>query len=763
MQRNLLRNLLFLATAIVLLGASVAAMRSVLVHADMSQRVNLTTQAAPLLQHAQLLHAADSAQQLNLSIGLHLRNETTLNTYLQALYDPQSPSYHHYLTAGQFTQLFAPTPEQVQQIVGYLQQQGFTITGVSSNDLLIDARGSVAQAQQSFQTQINTYQLGARTFYANSVSPSIPATLSPLITSIGGLDNSVQYQPLYQRAMIRRAHQLASPSGLTPKDLANGYDLTPLQNSGILGDNQTVALFELDGYQQSDVNQYFQQYGLNTPNISRVLVDNATGMAGQGAVEVELDMEVMAGIVPQAAQIVYEGPNTTQGLNDTYNRIVADNKAQVVSISWGMCEAASGNAELQTLDNIFKQGAAQGMSFVAAAGDSGAYDCQNINLGVDSPASDPYVTGVGATSLQLINGTYGSEAVWANPNETQRGPKGAGSGGGFSNFFKQQSWQVGPGVQSQYSNGMRQLPDVAAVGDPTTGYSVYCTVTNAGCPATGWMTVGGTSAAAPLWAATLCALNQYLQTQGKARLGFANPSLYAMFNVQQQYPAFHDIVAGNNLFYQATAGYDVASGIGSPDAYNLARDLVSPSAAGPLPTPTPGSTPSPTPTPPPPASPITLISNGGFENGSAPWQESSAQGYQMVDPSNPHTGQYSAYLCGYMSCDDRLWQTFTVPTNYQHFVITYWWYADTNKSTRQCQDTFSSQLQNSGGGVLRVLQQSCNTNATNAWVQESYDITGALNASKGKTVTLFFHGTNAPGQYQTSDFFVDDVSIVATA
>ncbi len=759
MQRTLLRNLLFLAFAILLLGASMVAMRSILAHAALNQRVSLTTQAVPLLQHAQLLHAADSAQALDLSIGLQLRDQAALDTYLQALYDPRSPYYHQYLTPEQFNQLFAPTSAQVQQVTSYLQSQGFTVTGVSSNHLLIDATSSVAQAQQSFQTQINTYRLGMHTFYANSTPPSIPAALSTLITSISGLDNSAQYRPLYQQAIAQHVRHLAGPSGLTPQNLASAYDLAPLQNSGILGDNQTVALFELDGYQQSDLNQYFQQYGLNTPNISRVLVDNATGAAGQGAVEAELDIEVMAGIVPHAAQIVYEGPNTTQGLNDTYNRIVADNKAQVVSISWGMCEAASGNAELQTLDNIFKQGVAQGMTFVAAAGDSGAYDCQNSNLGVDSPASDPYVTGVGATSLQMNNGTYSSELVWSNPSETQRGPKGAGSGGGLSSFFKQQSWQVGLGVQNQYANGMRQIPDVTAVGDPTTGYSVYCTVKNAGCPATGWMTVGGTSASTPLWAATLTALNQYLQAQGKARLGFANPSLYAMFNVQQQYPAFHDVVAGNNLFYQATAGYDEASGIGSPDAYNLARDLVSPSVGGLLPPPTPGSTP----TPPPSMSPLSLINNGGFENGQTPWQESSAQGYQMVDPSNPHTGQYSAYLCGYMGCDDRLWQTFTVPAGYQHFVLTYWWYADTNKNTNQCLDTFTSQMQNSAGGVLRVLQQSCNTNATNAWVQESYDITGVLNAYQGKTVTLFFHGTNAPGQYQTSDFFIDDVTITATA
>ena len=130
----------------------------------------------------------------------------------------------------------------------------------------------------------------------------------------------------------------------------------PLQSAGTLGDNQTVALFELDGYQSSDVTQYFQNYNLGSPVITNVLVDGFSGSAGQGAIEDELYIEVVAAIAPRAKQIVYEGPNTTQGLNDTYNKIVTDNKAQVVSTSWGLCETSSGTSELQTLDTISSKG-----------------------------------------------------------------------------------------------------------------------------------------------------------------------------------------------------------------------------------------------------------------------------------------------------------------------------------------------------------------------------------------------------------------------
>ncbi|GAC1402293.1 MAG: hypothetical protein NVSMB49_18180 [Ktedonobacteraceae bacterium] len=765
MQRNVVRSLFMSVAALVLVSLSVTALHETIAHADMHS-IKLNAQMVPLVQHAQLLQAVDTSQQAQLAIGLQLRNGTNIDSFLNALYDPQSPQYHHYLTPDQFTQLFAPTPDQVQQVTSYLQNQGFTITNIAPNNLIIDATGSIGQAQQSFHVQINRYQLGNHTFYANDAPPSLPASIGSLISSISGLDNSTQYHPLYHR-MLHTA-QAGPIGGLGPKDLATAYDATPLQSSGMLGDNQTIGLFELDGYQANDVRQYFQNYGITPPNLSTVLVDGFNGNAGQGAIEAELDIEIAGGIAPHANQIVYEGPNTTPGLNDTYNKIVTDNKVQIASISWGLCENSSGSAELQTLDTIFKQGAAQGISFIAAAGDAGAYDCQDTNLNVDSPADDPYVTGVGATSLQTNNGAYGSESVWSDPTQIQRGPKGSGSGGGLSTQFKQPSWQSGPGVQNKYSNGYREVPDVSAAGDPKPGYSVYCTVTNAGCPPTGWLTIGGTSAAAPFWASSLLLVNQYVRTHNAGVIGHVNPALYHLFNTQQQYPAFHDVTTGNNLFFPATPGYDLASGIGSPDVYNIARDLTAPSASGgsTAPTATPTLTPSPTlaptdtpqPTPSPTQIP-SLIQNGGFENGQDPWQQHSSQGNPIIDPSNPNTGQFSAYLCGYPGCDDRIWQTFTVPTAYTRITLTYWWYSDTNKTTQQCQDTFSTKLQTPNGGQVRTLQQSCNTNATNTWVQQSYDVTSTLSAFKGKQITLIFRGTNVQGQYQTSDFFVDDVAM----
>jgi kumamolisin len=725
-----------------------------------STRMTLTGQTVPLVQHAHLLHVANTTQQVQLSIGLQLRNEGTLDNFLQEVSDPQSSMYQHYLTPDQFAQYFAPTSDQVQQVSNYLQSQGFAITSVASNNLLIDADGSVGQAQQAFRVQINSYQLGNQQFYANSTAPSLPAKIGALVSSISGMDNSVHSHPLLQRSLrhtsSKRATRIGPVSGLSPKDLASAYDVTPLQQSGLLGENQTIALFELDGYQKSDLNQYFQYYGLNTPSITNVLVDGTSGSAGQDAIETTLDIEGIGGIAPRAKQIVYEGPNTFQGMNDTYNKIVTDNKARIISTSWGLCETSSGTAELQALDTIFKQGAAQGMTIFAGSGDSGAYDCQDTNLTVDSPASDPYVTGVGATTLQLNAGAFVSESVWSDPSQVQRGPKGGGSGGGLSHTYKQPSWQVGPGVQNEYSNGYRQVPDISAFGDMTVGVTIYCTVKNAGCPLTGWTIAGGTSVAAPFWAASLALVNQYLQTNNASPVGQINTSLYRIFNSSQPYAAYHDVTTGNNLYYPATSGYDFGSGIGSPDVYNFARDLLA-LITHIVPTPTVMPSPSPT-----QSTTQSLLQNGGFESGASPWHESSAMGYEIIDPSRPHTGLKSAYICGYAGCTDRIWQTITVPANYSSLAVSYWWYSDSTKTTSQCQDTFTSNFQTASSSVIGTLQQSCNTDATNAWVQETFDASSMLAAYKGQTVTLFFQGMTVSGVAQTSEYFVDDVSVTAS-
>ncbi|HXZ05151.1 MAG TPA: protease pro-enzyme activation domain-containing protein [Ktedonobacteraceae bacterium] len=788
MKHTLVCKLGITCVAFIVVSISVLSI-AVIANAKQNSPYVLTNQTVPLVSQAHLVGEANAQQQLNLSIGLQLRNQQELQTLLREMYSPQSSSYHHFLSPQQFVDEFGPTSEQQQQVIDYLQQYGLSVTHISSNHLLIDASATVFQAEATFKVSINNYKLGKNLFYANANPPSIPGPLASIITSIGGLDNSVHMHPLSDLHPKKSNQPHAGQGGgYAPSDLNGAYDATPLLQTGVQGNNQTVAVFELDGYQSSDVTQYFQTYNLGSPSISNVLVDGFDGSAGAGAIEVELDIEVVAAMAPKAAQIVYQGPNTTQGVNDTYNQIVSDKKAQIATISWGECESQTGNSELQTLDNILSQGSAEGIAMYAAAGDSGAYDCNDTNLAVDSPASDPNITGVGGTNLQLNNAAYGSESVWSNPSDTQRSPEGAGGGGGISSFFKEPSWQTGPGVQDQYSNGNREVPDVSADADPATGYSVYCTVTAAGCSSSGWITVGGTSAAAPLWAGSTALINEYLQNQQKSRIGFADPVLYGLENATQQYPPFHDVTSGTNLYYPATAGYDEASGWGSPDIYNIARDVAgggttppptptqspSPTAtATPVPSPTtqpspsptsigtpsPGPTDTTTPTPPGPTG--SIIQNGDFEQGSASWQESSAGGYEIVDTANPHSGSYSAYLCGYSSCDDSISQGFAVPRIVSSIVISYWWFGETSHIfTHNCLDKFTVELLNTNGNTIGKIQAACNTDAKGNWQQVNFNATSLLSKYAGQPVTLVF-GATTSSSWVTSSFFVDDVSVSA--
>jgi subtilase family serine protease len=526
----------------------------------------------PALQGLTPTNASPASRQLDLSISLNLRNRAALDSLIQAQSDPHSALYHQYITPQQFTSMFAPTVASVNQVVTYLHSQGLQVHSVSSNHLLIDASGSLSTVEKAFSVGISDYSLKGRSVYAPTSEPSVPTSLAGMVLNISGLDNVAQYRHAATQM------QTADPAGgFAPSDLRAAYDMNPLISS-TTGTGQTTAIFELDGYIPNDVTTYLNNHSLGAAKFSNVFVDGTTNTAGAGAIEVELDMEVVSAVAPGANQKIYIGPNSTTGVNDTYNRIVTDNIAKVVSTSWGECESVSGNSELSALDNIFAQGAAQGQTIFAASGDSGAFDCNTSALAVDSPADDPHVVGVGGTNLQVGTGSvYGSESVWSNASDTQRSPNGSGGGGGLSTFFAKPSFQTGTGVDT---NTMRHVPDVSADADPASGYAVFCTASASGCPASGNVEVGGTSAAAPLWAGIATDTNAFLAGQGKSQLGNVNAELYTLFNTTQSFPAYHDITVGNNLHFNATAGYDLASGIGTPDVWNFARDAAGVTSGG---------------------------------------------------------------------------------------------------------------------------------------------------------------------------------------
>ena len=191
-----------------------------------------------------------------------------------------------------------------------------------------------------------------------------------------------------------------------------------------------------------------------------------------------------------------------QGVNDTYNKIVTDDIAKTSARAGACANQLSGTSELAAARYHLPGGRAQGQAIFAAAGDAGAYDCGITNWASITPADDPNVVGVGGTTLNTGTAAPSPANGLVMHHCTSEGPKGAGGGGGLSTYFAQPSYQSGHGVSNRVSNGKREVPDVSADADPNTGYSVYCTVTAAGCSSSSlWTVVGGTSAAAPLWTA----------------------------------------------------------------------------------------------------------------------------------------------------------------------------------------------------------------------------------------------------------------------
>jgi kumamolisin len=282
--------------------------------------------------------------------------------------------------------------------------------------------------------------------------------------------------------------------------------------------------------------------------------------------EVVLDIEMMVGLAPKASKIVvYEGPNSSAGVIDTYAKIASDNTAQQISSSWGEAEDQAAAADMKSENTVFKQMVAQGQTLYSASGDSGADD-DGSKLSVDDPSGQPYVIAVGGTTMTIgSNGAFQSETTW---NELAGG-EGA-SGGGISTVWSLPSWQKNAATaDKQASKTMRNVPDVSLNADPVTGYGIY--------QGGQWQVVGGTSAAAPLWAAFNALVNSQRLSNKLTATGFIAPALYAVGEGSSYSSSFNDIVQGTNGTgsdsFSADTGYDNASGWGSFKGAGLLQQL----------------------------------------------------------------------------------------------------------------------------------------------------------------------------------------------
>jgi kumamolisin len=550
---------------------------------------------------------------ITFSIGLRLRNASGLQTLLYDLYTPASALYHHWLSTAQFQARFAPSPAERKAISSWLSSRALQ-AAENCDNLLITAYGRVDRVEAAFGTNLFLYREGGRTVFANASPVHVPRGLAPFIISVSGLTNAYRPHPL--GATRLPAQQV---NGFTPSDVANFYGFTQLYNQGHTGSGRTIALAEFTGIDNGDITTYDTQFNLPAPSLQLVPI-TVGGTVGGATInvkeqgEAEMDIEIAHGMAPGATLLVYQAPDSTNASN-VYCHIVQDNRADVMTASYGLDErgaTSAGTNEVILQDSLFQQAAAQGQSFLAASGDNGAYDVPDYDpttapLQVDFPASDPWITGVGGTSIFQNPDGSTSETAWSDASHK------AGSGGGLSTYWRRPTWQTGPGVDNKYSNGFRQVPDIAALGDQNNpGYQIY-SVDNQG--NLGWGITGGTSASSPLWAAFTAIADGAIGH----RAGFLNPPLYTLGASAN--PPFHDITQGDNLYYPATPGWDFATGWGSINGPALLNALAgsavyTPPPTTPTPTPTPTSTPRSTATPthtPVPPKPKVLKCKKGYK------------------------------------------------------------------------------------------------------------------------------------------------------
>jgi subtilase family serine protease len=565
---------------------------------------------------------------IELDVALRPRDPAGLASFVSGVSNPGSQEFRKYLRPGAFGSRFGATAATVTSAVASLEALGLHVGPVASNHLVLEVSSTVAVAERAFATTLERYRFDSRVVYANLVAPRVPAPLANKIQAIVGLNDLASAQPASlvgspgsQPAQTSHGSAVTDiPGGPQPcpaasvgtsstgpytaDQVASAYGLSSLYAAGDLGAGQTVAIVELEPFDAANVRTYDECYfgtaqGVamaSSPHLNVIDVNGTLpGVTSSQDVESTLDVEEISGFVPQATVDVYESPNITTGPVDVYNAIVSQDLAKVVSTSWGTCEAQAGPSSVLAAEaNLFEEAAAQGQTVVAASGDDGSSDCSDpsgyplANTAVDDPSSQPYVTGVGGTTLKSLGSPSTATSPAVAPVETAWNSDGVAGGGGISSVWAMPGYQLHsqPSLRviKPYSSRKpcnapsgfcREVPDVSADADPNTGLMINWS----GSGGNGWGPLGGTSIASPLWAA-LVALADALPACDGRPIGFLNPSLYWLAGLSRAAYAssFNDVRKGNNHLpqfpkwwqYGAGVGYDLVTGLGSPIATNAA-------------------------------------------------------------------------------------------------------------------------------------------------------------------------------------------------
>jgi subtilase family serine protease len=532
--------------AIVVLGVTVVACGSTTAQAP--RPAGKDTQPPPALavaiRQATHLGPAGPGTQVNLSLGLRVRQPELLAALL-AQGKTVSPAV--------YTAEFGPSPALVQRALDVLGQGGFRATWRPGSGL-IAADGPAPAAASLLGIDIENYRLADGTFFYASVDqPRLPAPLAAVVASVTGLDN-------YRHARSYAVRQ----GGMTPADVILFYNLKPLRDSGLDGTGETIVLPEIDDLANlNDLNKFATKVGL--PPFDPVLTikrDPNWGTPEKPQGETVLDLEIIHEVAPNAKIVIYLSAADFAHGERAFDQMVTDHLGSIISESLGACETDVSSGHRAAYSTIQDRAVALGMSHFVATGDNGAYTCgQDTDPAGSFPSTLPTVTAVGGTSaFESLQGVYFKEAAWGSPIDQ------SGTGGGTSQFYGLPDYQRS--VAQAAGHGQRQVPDVAADADPNTGFDIIFQGQEG--------MAGGTSAATPLWAATVALIDQYLTSKGLREVGFANPALYWMGDNESKLAAkpFHDVTAGNNLAYDAAPGWDFATGWGSMDGAALEQAWV---------------------------------------------------------------------------------------------------------------------------------------------------------------------------------------------
>jgi len=583
--------------------------------------------------------AANPSDDVGFRVYLRWNNPSAVIALAQAVSDPASSSYKSYLTPVQFRQQFAPPQTQVVAVQSWLRSQGFTVEYTPQNNHYVSAEGTVAQAAATFATSFGMYSTKGLTLRSPSSDVSIPDSLAGIVSGVIGLDDSAQLvftdhiveapppaafvsaQPcsLYwgQEQAVGFTNPYGSgtlpyaPCGYTPQQIKGAYGLG---STGEDGSGQTVAI--IDAYAAptivEDVNQWSTNRGL--PGLragqftqvvapgtyrhpERGLRQDPQGWYG----EETLDVEAVHGMAPGANIVFVGAPNNFQDLDAALNHVVDRGLAQIVSNSYGFNTEVLPPGYIQPYEDTILQGTSEGIGIYFSSGDNSDESLVEGYRTTDWPASSPFVTAVGGTSLAVgAANNYLFETGWGTTTSSWTGtawsprPPGPwlyGAGGGVSRIFPEPSYQMGVVPTSVFTvqgRTGRAVPDIAAVADPNTGYLIGETQTFPdGTVKYSEYRIGGTSLACPLMAGIMALADQ----KAGSPHGFANPLFYSLSSsgvftdivnpastvavVRTNYVNGVDASAGlayrlrtmnQTLSLQTTPGYDDVTGLGTPTA-----------------------------------------------------------------------------------------------------------------------------------------------------------------------------------------------------